>query len=75
MIFQRAIRREFTHSAAGVFVALFAILLTTQLIRLLGQAAQGSIAPEAVVAPKKAAAPQAVAVTPARGAAGDWENF
>jgi lipopolysaccharide export system permease protein len=50
MIFQRAIRREFTHSAAGVFVALFAILLTTQLIRLLGQAAQGSIAPEAVVA-------------------------
>lgn len=50
MIFQRAIRREFTQSAAGVFVALFAILLTTQLIRLLGDAAQGSIAPEAVVA-------------------------
>ena len=50
MIFQRATRREFTHSAAGVFVALFAILLTTQLIRLLGEAAQGSIAPEAVVA-------------------------
>ena len=50
MIFQRATRREFTHSAAGVFVALFAILLTTQLIRLLSEAAQGSIAPEAVVA-------------------------
>lgn len=50
MIFQRATRREFTHSAAGVFVALFAILLTTQLIRFLGEAAQGSIAPEAVVA-------------------------
>lgn len=50
MIFQRAARREFTQSAAGVFVALFAILLTTQLIRLLGEAAQGSIAPEAVVA-------------------------
>lgn len=50
MIFQRAARREFTHSAAGVFVALFAILLTTQLIRYLGEAAQGSIAPEAVVA-------------------------
>ena len=50
MIFQRAARREFTHSAAGVFVALFAILLTTQLIRLLGDAAQGSIAPEAVAA-------------------------
>jgi lipopolysaccharide export system permease protein len=50
MIFQRAARREFTHSTAGVFVALFAILLTTQLIRFLGEAAQGSIAPEAVVA-------------------------
>jgi lipopolysaccharide export system permease protein len=50
MIFQRAARREFTHVAASVFVALFAILLTTQLIRLLSQAAQGSIAPEAVVA-------------------------
>ena len=50
MIFQRAARREFSHSAAGVFVALFAILLTTLLIRFLGEAAQGSIAPEAVVA-------------------------
>lgn len=50
MIFQRAARREFTQSAAGVFVALFAILLTTLLIRLLSEAAQGSIAPEAVVA-------------------------
>lgn len=50
MIFQRAVRREFTHSAAGVFIALFAILLTTQLIRYLGEAARGSIAPEAVVA-------------------------
>ena len=50
MIFQQAIRREFTHSAAGIFVALFAIVLTTQLIRLLGSAAAGHIAPEAVVA-------------------------
>lgn len=50
MIFQRSIRREFTQSAAGVFIALFAILLTTQLIRLLGDAAEGSIAPESVVA-------------------------
>jgi methyl-accepting chemotaxis protein len=31
--------------------------------------------PEAVVVPKKAAVPKAVAVTPALGAAGDWENF
>ena len=50
MIFQRATRREFSHSAAGVCVALFAIMLTTQLIRLLGEAAQGSIVPEAVIA-------------------------
>ena len=50
MIFQHATRREFTHAAAGVFVALFAIMLTTQLIRLLGDAAQGAISPEAVVA-------------------------
>ena len=50
MIFQRATRREFTQAAAGVFVALFAILVTTQLIRLLGEAAQGAIVPEAVVA-------------------------
>ena len=50
MIFQRATRREFTQSAAGVFVALFAILLTTQLIRLLSEAASGAVAPEAVVA-------------------------
>jgi lipopolysaccharide export system permease protein len=50
MIFQRAIRREFTQSAAGVFIALFAILMTTQLIRLLGEAADGAIAPESVAA-------------------------
>ena len=50
MIFQRAVRREFTQSAAGVFIALFAILMTTQLIRLLGEAAEGAIAPEAVAA-------------------------
>jgi lipopolysaccharide export system permease protein len=50
MIFQRAAIREFTHTAAGVFVALFAILMTTQLIRLLGDAAGGKLASEAVVA-------------------------
>ncbi|MDR2508106.1 MAG: LPS export ABC transporter permease LptF [Candidatus Accumulibacter sp.] len=50
MIFQHAARREFTQSAAGVFVALFAILLTTQLIRFLNEAAQGAITPEAVIA-------------------------
>lgn len=50
MIFQRAAQREFAQTAAAVFVALFAIMLTTQLIRLLGQAAGGRIASEAVVA-------------------------
>lgn len=50
MIFRRAAQREFMQTAVPVFVALFAILMTTQLIRLLGQAAGGKIAPEAVVA-------------------------
>ncbi|MFZ2853152.1 MAG: LPS export ABC transporter permease LptF [Rhodocyclaceae bacterium] len=50
MIFQRAVRREFTHVAAGIFVALFSILVTTQLIRLLTEAAGGKVAPEAVAA-------------------------
>lgn len=50
MIFQRAVRREFTQTAVGVFVALFAILLTTHLIRLLGQAAAGQLESEAVAA-------------------------
>ena len=50
MIYQRAALREFANTAVPVFVALFAILLTTQLIRLLGQAAGGKLASEAVVA-------------------------
>lgn len=50
MIFQRAVQREFVQTAVPVFVALFAILMTTQLIRLLSQAAGGKTAPEAVVA-------------------------
>ncbi|GHT94401.1 LPS export ABC transporter permease LptF [Betaproteobacteria bacterium] len=50
MIFERAARREFAHAAAGVFVALFAILISTQLIRLLNEAAGGRLAPEAVAA-------------------------
>lgn len=50
MIFQRAALREFANTAIAVFVALFAILLTTQLIRLLGQAASGELASEAVIA-------------------------
>jgi lipopolysaccharide export system permease protein len=42
--------REFTGTAGATFVALFAILLTTQLIRLLSQAAGGKLVSEAVVA-------------------------
>ena len=49
MIFERAARREFAQSAAGISVALLAILTSTQLIRLLKDAAGGRIAPEAVL--------------------------
>ena len=49
MIFERAARREFAQAAAGISIALLAILLSTQLIRLLKDAAGGRIAPEAVV--------------------------
>ncbi len=50
MIFQRALLREVGNLALAVFSALFAITLTTQLIRLLGQAAGGKVLSEAVVA-------------------------
>lgn len=48
--FERAVIREFTGTAGATFVALFAILLTTQLIRLLNQAVGGKIVSESVVA-------------------------
>lgn len=50
MIFRRALLREFSHAAVAVFVALFAILVTTVLIRLLGQAAGGRVPSDAVLA-------------------------
>ena len=50
MIFQRALLREFGQLALAVFSALFAITLTTQLIRLLGQAASGKVLSEGVLA-------------------------
>lgn len=50
MIFSRALQREFSQSAAAVFVAMFAILITTVLIRLLGQAAGGRVPSDAVLA-------------------------
>ena len=50
MIFHRALLREFAGLAGAVFMSLFSIALTTQLIRLLGRAAGGSIPTDAVVA-------------------------
>ncbi len=50
MIFQRALLREFAALSGAVFLTLFAIALTTRLVRLLGQAAGGSIPSDAVVA-------------------------
>lgn len=48
MIFERAARREFAQAAAGISVALLAILASILLIRLLKEAAGGRVAPEAV---------------------------
>src|SRR3954462_7863205 len=50
MIFHRALLREFAGLAGAVFMTLFAIALTTRLIRLLGQAAGGRIPSDAVIA-------------------------
>ncbi|MDR1424490.1 MAG: LPS export ABC transporter permease LptF [Azoarcus sp.] len=50
MIFRRALQREFTHAAAAVFIALFAIMITVALVRLLGLAAGGRVPADAVVA-------------------------
>ncbi|OGA71177.1 MAG: LPS export ABC transporter permease LptF [Betaproteobacteria bacterium RIFCSPLOWO2_12_FULL_68_20] len=50
MIFHRALLREFASLAGAVFLTLFAISLTTRLIRLLGQAAGGRIPSDAVIA-------------------------
>lgn len=50
MIFHRALLREFAGLAGAVFMTLFAIALTTRLIRLLGDAAGGKIPSDAVAA-------------------------
>jgi lipopolysaccharide export system permease protein len=50
VIFRRALLREFGNLALAVFATLFAITLTTQLIRLLGQAAGGKLLSESVLA-------------------------
>ena len=50
MIFQRAIRRELLNTVGAVFTALFTIVMTVMLIRILGDAAVGKIAPTDVAA-------------------------
>src|SRR3954467_978947 len=50
MIFQRALLREFASLAGAVFMSLFSIAVTINLIRLLGKAAGGSIPTDAVLA-------------------------
>lgn len=50
MIFQRALRRELTSTAGGVFTTLFTITLTVMLIKILGQAAGGQVASQDVLA-------------------------
>lgn len=50
MIFRRALLQELFSNAAAVFIILLAISITTLLIRLLGKAASGSLASEAVLA-------------------------
>jgi len=50
VIFKRALLREFGNLALAVFATLFAVTLTTQLIRLLGQAASGKLVSEGVLA-------------------------
>lgn len=50
MIFQRALLRELSNSAAAVVAALFAIMLTTNIVRLLSRAAGGKIPLDTVLA-------------------------
>jgi lipopolysaccharide export system permease protein len=50
MIFLRTLLRELANLAVAVFLSLFLIALTTRLIRLLGQAADGKIPSDAVLA-------------------------
>jgi lipopolysaccharide export system permease protein len=50
MIFQRALLREFASLAGAVFMTLFVIALTVNLVRLLGRAAGGQFPSDAVIA-------------------------
>lgn len=50
MIYQRNFIKELSFTAVGIFVVLLAILVSTQAINLLGRAADGRVAIDAVVA-------------------------
>lgn len=50
MIFRRSLVRELTATAIGLFVVLAAILFTNLVLRLLGQAAGGAVAPDGILA-------------------------
>jgi lipopolysaccharide export system permease protein len=50
VIFQRALLRELSNSAAAIVAALFAIMLTTNIVRLLSRAAGGKIPLDTVLA-------------------------
>lgn len=50
MVFQKSLTRELTFTALGVFVVLLAIIVSTQAINMLGRAAEGQIANEAITA-------------------------
>lgn len=48
MIYQRKFIKELSYTAVGIFVVLLAILLCTQVVNLLGRAADGRVAIDAV---------------------------
>ena len=50
MIFHKTLLRELTSTAFATFLVLLGIVLTTQLVRLLGQAAGGVITSTSVIA-------------------------
>lgn len=50
MIFQRALRRELLATAGATFTVLFSILVSWTLMKILGEAAGGKVAPNDVVA-------------------------
>ena len=50
MIFQRALQREIVSTAGAVFTAIFTIIITFMLIKILGQAAGGKVASSDVIA-------------------------